>query len=194
MKTKHYSIRRKWFALAFGGFLFTSIFALSPSPAQAQCQRWDVSGQWSMHQRNGEQLQVNLQQGEWQGTSANLTGTGRISIKGRPDLAADIDGNITGNSVAMRVMVGKVIIRYLGIVGPDGKISGNCHNQNRPRDEFGWNSFKQMKCADANPQKAEASLTSDSESGETQDWHKKNKKNKKKHHHHDDDDQNQGND
>ena len=189
------------------GLLLTSICALLPSPAQAQCKRWDVSGKWLIHENDGTNLQVNLQQGEWQQTSANLTGTGRLTSttstsEGRPDLAADVEGNITDNSVAMKVTLGKFIIRYVGTIGPDGKIQGDCHYENG-RSSHGinkitkhWYSVKKMTCADANPQRTEASSTSESSSNDSDDQqgkHGKHKKNKKKHHHHDDDDQNQDN-
>lgn len=186
-QTQSNSIRRRWLAMSLGGLLLTSICALLPSPSQAQCQRWDVSGQWSIHQKDG-QLQVNLQLGDWQGQSANITGTGRLATKNFPDFAADIDGNITGNALAMRVTVGKFIFRYVGTIGPYGKIGGSYHTQMEGKDvgtETPWNSYKKMKCADA----AEKSSSND-----TEDRWNKHKKRGGKHHHHDDDDQNRGND
>lgn len=207
-QTRNNPIPRKWFALALGGLLLTSICALLPSPAQAQCQRWDVSGQWLIHHKGGGQLQLNLQQGDWQGTSANISGTGRLTNedlpqarrggrrggRGRgeakeelPDYAADISGGITSNSVSMKVTLGSFILRYRGTIDPNGRISGDYHFENKPADTKQWSSLKTMKCAD------EADKSSSSDTDDQKGKHKKNKK-KKKHHHHDDDDgENQGN-
>ena len=139
MKTKHHSIRRKWFALAFGGFLFTSIFALSPFPAQAQCKRWDVSGQWTLQHDNGINVQVNLQQGEWQQTSANLTGTGTTIASPNGGV---ISGNITGNSFAMKLTTDSGIFRFIGTIGRGGRMEGT--------DNKGvhWIATSRMKCAE----------------------------------------------
>ena len=49
-QTQNNTIRRGWFALALGGLLFTSIFALSAPLVEAGCQQWDVSGQWMITQ------------------------------------------------------------------------------------------------------------------------------------------------
>ena len=130
-------------------------------------------------------LNVDLQQGEWQGTSANLTGTGRLAgTTASKSYAAVISGNITDNSFTMKVDVGGYTLRYSGTVNPSGVIHGTMFNADSPASKVKWSSMK-MKCADA----AEKSSSSGSD-----DQHKKHKKKGGKHHHHDDDDQNQGND
>lgn len=178
-KTLHNTVHRRLFAFGLPGILFT-VGALLPSPAQAQCKHWDVSGQWSIHERDGSQMQVNMQQ-----DGGNLTGLGRVKSKSFPDIAADITGNITDNAFTMKVVIGEFTKRYVGSISPDGKLSGTCHLSigTKETTDVGWNTFKKMKCADAN----------ESSSNDTDDRHEKKKKNKKKHHHHDDD-ENQGND
>jgi hypothetical protein len=177
-------IRRRWFALRLGGLLLTSICALLPSPAQAQCKNWDISGQWVIRHKGGAQLRVNLTQ-----EGAGFTGTGRLTspTKDVPDIAADILGNITDDAFTMAVTMGKLIERYSGRVGPDGKIEGDCHleSERGKTEPVHWYGSRKMKCAD----EADKSSSSDSE-----DQTGKHKKNKKKHHHHDDDDQDQGKD
>ncbi len=170
------------FALGLFGILLISVCALLPSPAQAQCKRWDVSGQWEMRTSNGGISSLNLRQGKWEGASANLTGT---------TAGHAISGNISGNAFTMAYTVDGLPRRYTGTIGASGIIEGYIG----ARDASGvyWVSSRSMKCADANPQKTGASSMSESSSNDTQDWHKKHKKNKKKHHHHDDD-QEQGND
>ena len=145
-RTQSSSIRRNWFALAFSGFLFTSIFALAPSPAQAQCKRWDVSGQWVLQQDNGINVQVNMQQGEWQQTSANLTGTATLIAQGAQPQPGGISGNITDFAFAMKLTTGSGIYRFTGKIGRGGKMEGT--------DNKGvhWIATSRMKCADATPE------------------------------------------
>src|SRR5690242_9251575 len=98
MKTKHHSIlteslgrsgdptrnnriRRRWFALALGGFFFASIFALSAPMVEAQCKQWNVGFKWRFTQgsRVSEGTKIttgvdmNLQQ-----NGTVVTGTARL--------------------------------------------------------------------------------------------------------------------
>lgn len=133
------SIPRKCFALGLNGILFISVCALLPSSAQAQCKRWDVSGQWELRQDNGINVQVNLQQGEWQQTSANLTGTGTLIASPNGGV---ISGNITGNSFAMKLTTDSGIFRFTGTIGRGGRMEGT--------DNKGvhWIATSRMKCAE----------------------------------------------
>jgi hypothetical protein len=214
-KTLNNTVPRRLFALGLSGILFISVCALLPSPAQAQCQRWDVSGQWELQLDNGVNWQVKLEQ-----QSANLIGTGRVYLTDpshssvtKPQHAAVISGNITGNSFAMKITQDTAqyrdtaVYRFTGTIGTSGKWEGIITGSTSGATDNGvhWVSSRRMKCADANPpiskQKTDASRTSSAEaeessSNDTDDQpgkHKKNK-NKKKHHHHHDDDENQGND
>ena len=110
----------------------------------ASCKRWDVSGQWELRQTNGINVQVNLEQGNWQQTSANLTGTGTIPVTA--DSIAKrggvISGNITDNSFSMLITIGTEQYRFTGTVGPGGRIQGTTGKG------LNWASSKRMKCAD----------------------------------------------
>ena len=151
------SIPRRLFALRLPGLLFISTCALLPSPAQAQCKRWDVSGQWELR---SDQIvvQVNLRQGNWQQQSANLTGTGTNQLGPKStgqytnteeDRKGVISGNITDNAFTMALAVDNArgdhyIDRYTGTIGPDGKIEGTDKNGKH------WVGSRKMKCADLN--------------------------------------------
>ena len=233
MKTKHHTIlsalaiqggdqtlnnpiRSRWFALGLGGFLFSLILALSPS-AEAQCKRWDVSGNWVIEQSNGIHEALNLQQGKWQGNSAHLTGTAAVSVPdpangsfSKPQYAGAVSGGITDNVFTLLIKREMAQYRYTGVIGPSGKIEGT--NDIKVR----WVGSRSMKCADARSftfedkkergfinglpsgtptptPSAEANESSSSDTEDQQGKHKKNKKkNKKKHRHHHDDDENQG--
>jgi hypothetical protein len=142
-KTLNNTVPRRLFALGLFGILFISVCALLPSPAQAQCKRWDVSGQWDLEMSNGVNIQVNLQQGEWAGTSANLSGTGTyaVSAGGAPH-GGVISGNITDNAFAMKLATDTTAFRYTGKVGRGGKIEGTTDNG------VHWVGTRRMKCAD----------------------------------------------
>lgn len=148
-------IRRRWFALSLGAFLFTSVCSLLPSPVEAGCQRWDVSGQWELRLDNGENVKVNLQQGKWGQTSANLTGTGeRIATAGansyfdKPQKGV-ISGNITDNAFTMLLTVRTDQHRFTGTIGPSGKMEGICTTTTS--SDRHWVSSRRMKCADEAP-------------------------------------------
>lgn len=205
-KTLNNTVPRRLFALGLFGIVFLSVCALLPSPAQAQCKRWDVSGNWVLQQANGINENVSLQQGKWGQQSANLSGTAAVTLTANsngsfttPQYPGVVSGNITGN--AFTIVIARdsstssgsstAQYRFTGTVGASGYMKGTSANG------VHWVSSRRMTCADdANPpvpkQKTDASPTSnaqaeESSSNETDDQHGKHKKNKKKHHHHDDD-------
>jgi hypothetical protein len=207
-QTLNNPIRRKWFALALSGLLFTSIFALSAPLVEAGCQQWDVSGQWELRFNSGANsgaiVKVNLQQ-----QGANLSGIGEFPQA--HGVGGQISGNITVNAFAMTLTADTVVYRFLGTVDSTGKMEGTARRssgkiERLTDDGAHWVSSRRMKCADENPpiskQKTDASPTSSAEakessSSDTEDQpgkHKNKNKKKNKHHHHHDDDQDQGND
>lgn len=155
------SIPGRWFALGLPGILFISVCALLPSPAQAQCKRWDVSGTWTIRHADGVNFEVDLQKGNWQQDSANLTGTGTLTGNEitRPVTGA-ISGNITGNAFTLKVTVTrkpiryapaiKLVRRYVGTIRPDGALSGTVMYEGQPGSKQQWSSVEKMKCAEAN--------------------------------------------
>ena len=89
----------------------------------ASCKRWDVSGQWEIRQNDGTSFQLNLQMGDWQQQSANLTGTGTLT-----NTAGVISGNITGNSFTMLITIDSAKYRFTGTVGLV-EIQGTCQQR-----------------------------------------------------------------
>src|SRR3977135_3283656 len=156
-KTLNNTVSRRLFALGLSAILFISVCALLPSPAQAQCKRWDVSGQWEIRLDKGTNIQVNLQQGEWDGTSANLSGTATFKLSDDATRAGEISGGITDNSFAMKLTVDFAVFRFLGTVGSSGKMEGTVTVRRavgssgqieRPiGDGVHWVSSRSMKCA-----------------------------------------------
>lgn len=151
MKTRTSIIALLTAALLFG--IAWSAAALDSTP----CQRWDVSGQWELRRDDGETVKVNLQQGNWQQQSANLTGRGELYVMDPGSYsklrAGEISGNITGNSFTIAILVPMVSerqdaylerVRFTGTVGPSGKIEATKQDKTNRR----WVSSRKMKCAD----------------------------------------------
>lgn len=157
-QVQNHSIPHQWSGLALGGFLLISIFALLATPVEAQCQRWDVSGNWVIRQANGINESVSLQQGNWQQQSAHLTGTAAVSLTASsnstfttPPYPGVVSGNITNNAFTLLIerdsstsTSGKSTAqyRYTGTIGPGGKIEGTT------KQGVHWVSSRKMKCAD----------------------------------------------
>lgn len=173
-QTQNNSIHRKWSAPALGGFLFISIFALSPPPVKAQCKQWDVSGSWGMQQSNGYTTRVNLSQdgkrisgttsyrGKTQGPVSSAIEkvnpvTGKFLGEVEPGTTTTHKGAISG-SIEGNVFYAEISWEggggiYNGKVGPDGRISGSTYDRNKPSSKANWSSTIAMKCADAAPVK-----------------------------------------
>jgi hypothetical protein len=151
-QTLNNPIRRKWFALALGGFLFTSIFALSAPPVEAGCQQWDVSGSWMVRQSNGSAMQVELTQ-----SGTTLSGEAK-NYPGGYDWV-NVSGSILGNDFYLRVrwnVAGTSIGVYRGKVGAGGRLNGTTYDEAKPSEKATWVSERAMKCADAAPAPAAA--------------------------------------
>src|SRR4051812_18116800 len=149
-KTLTNTVHRKLFALGLPGILFIAVCALLPSPAQAQCHHWNVTGLWELRGDNEINLLANLQQGAWQGNSANLTGTGEreLSAKGAQGAklsginSGKISGTISENSFVMEVTYPSFTSRYTGKINTStGKMEGT--------NDTGahWVSGKTFSCA-----------------------------------------------
>ena len=139
-------ICRRWFALALGGFLFTSIFALLPSPAYAQCKQWDVSGHWVLRQSNTTN-QIDLRQ-----NGTVITGTASfVSTDTRSNtIRGDVDGTVKGDHFAVKIYWrNNTIGVYNGTIGPSGRLEGTGYEQRSPSTKVIWFSDRPMKCADA---------------------------------------------
>lgn len=172
MKTKHHSIlstpvtqsgdhvrnnsiRRKWSALALGGFLFTSIFALSAPSVEAQCQQWNVGHKWAFKQ-GPTKMSLDLQQ-----NGTVITGSAIYTVPGDSgglltmgkipqDVTGSVDGTVKGDSFAVKIYWDNNTIGvYNGTIRPSGKIEGTGYEQRSSSTKVNWYSATVMKCADA---------------------------------------------
>ncbi len=162
-KTLNSTIHRKWSALALGGFLFTSIFALSAPPVEAQCQQWNVGHGWRFKQ-GWLNVDLDLHQ---KGTV--ITGTARYNTTASGGTfggnfggatsvtVGDVDGTVKGDSFAVRIhWDNNTTGVYNGTIGPSGRIEGTGYNQATPSKKVNWYSDTHMACADAAPVKPSA--------------------------------------
>lgn len=154
--TRNNSIRRKWSALALGGFLFTSIFALSAPPVEAQCKQWNVGHGWRFKQGTLP-VEMNLQQ-----KGIVVTGTASHIVHRRikdsnpgfdedraETMSGDVDGTVKGDRFAVRIHWNNNTVGvYEGTIGPSGRIEGKGYEQSTPRTKVRWYSETHMVCAD----------------------------------------------
>lgn len=150
--------------MALSGFLFTSIFALSPSPVEAQCQQWNVGHGWRLKQGS---LNVDLdlhQKGTVITGTATFTGTIKKAEGGltgsfgeRGLIHGDVDGTVKRDHFAVRIhWSNNTTGVYNGTIGPSGRIEGTGYEQRSPSVKVNWYSDTHMECADAAPVKPAA--------------------------------------
>ena len=152
--TQNGSIRRKWFALSLGGFLFTSIFALSAPSVEAECKQWSVGHGWQFKQGSGFgaiKVDLDLHQNGTviTGTASHLppgNAESGISVRGT------VDGTVEGDQFAVKIEWNNSTTGvYEGTIGPSGKIEGKGWEIRSPRTRVRWYSETRMVCADAAP-------------------------------------------
>jgi hypothetical protein len=142
-KTLSITVRRRWFALALGGFLFTSIFALSAPPVEAQCQQWNVGGQWEIRQGH-TLISVALSQ-----NGKTLSGTA-VSSDPVGMMHGQVTGTIEGDSFYVQINWpnGGAGV-YRGTIGPNRHLQGTTYDKNKPTSTASWEALVLFKCADA---------------------------------------------
>ncbi len=173
MKTKHHSIlsapviqsggkrlnntiHRKWSVLALSGFLFTSIFAVLPSPVEAACpQGWDVGHGWRFKQGS---LNVDL---DLHQKGSVITGTAQfygIIKKGEGGISGafgesgfirgTVSGIVKGDHLAMKIYWNNNTNGvYDGTIRSTGIIEGTGYNEATPSTKVNWASETRMQCA-----------------------------------------------
>ena len=159
--TRNHSIRRKGYALALGGFLFTSLFALPAPLAEAQCQQWSVGHGWRFKQgtrtSNGHIVativDMNLQQ---RGTVVTGTAVLRDTYTDKGvayvlwSTSGTVDGTVKGDAYAVKIEWDNDTTGvYEGTIGPSGKIEGKGWERRTPRTKVRWYSETRMVCAEA---------------------------------------------
>jgi hypothetical protein len=138
-----------------GGFLFAAICLLLPSPAEAQCPQWDVSGKWQLEQSDGLTVTVDLRQ-----SGKTVTGTAVCYTTKAPTglfaplkgdnphtLRGPVTGNIAGDDFFAEITWSyKSIGVYRGKVGPQGRIEGTVYDKGASPKKMTWVSPNLMKC------------------------------------------------
>src|SRR5881392_234927 len=106
-QTRDNWIRRRRFALALGGWLFTSICALSPSSSEAQCPLgWDVTGAWGLKQSNQAAPNSLVLKGGWTSEGGVVTQRirGRASYpSGRGKMQGYVIAIVNGNNLRVEI-------------------------------------------------------------------------------------------
>ena len=151
-RTLDNSIRRKWFALTLGGFLFTSIFALSPSPVNGQCpQGWNVSGGWRFKQSNQgvpNSLRLSVDGG------GNISGQARYQTGGRDtSVGGLVSGRFSGSEIELVISWSNGLTGvYNGRIDSQGMITGTGYEKSTPSKKVSWSSERPMTCGEQAPQ------------------------------------------
>ena len=160
MKTKHDSARppagqssdqtltsrlgRKCPALALGAFLFSSVFALSPSSVEAECKEWDVSGPWRFKQ-GPTNVEVDIVQ-----NGIVLTGKANHRPTGTTNVRGTVDGYVKRDFFSIKIhWKNNTTGAYTGTIKPSGRIEGIGYNVATPSAKVNWYSTGLMQCADA---------------------------------------------
>jgi hypothetical protein len=150
-QTQNASIRRRWFALALGGWLFTSVCALSPSASEAQCpQGWDVTGTWGLKQSNQAAPNSLFLKGGWTSEGGVLKSRirGRASYpSGRGKMEGYVIAYVTGNNLHVEISWDNGLTGiYDGKIGEGGRIAGTCYERGSPSTKYSWYSDRAMIC------------------------------------------------
>ena len=109
--------------------------ALSPSPAQAECRQWDVSGMW-FPKGGGDGHQFDLTQKGSLITGSARRGTAKI---------AKVSGNVVGS--AFYLDIAEKGLSFRGEIRSDGTIHGNVTGSVKGLTAF-WTSSRAMKCSE----------------------------------------------
>lgn len=132
-------------------FVGAVIVTLTPTAAQAEaaCQRWDVSGAWTVVQDNGGHANIVVTQGD-----TILTGQARS-----PAYVSNgnFDGTLNGSDIKFTIYWTQLlddrydsksdIGDYVGTISPTGRITGTTTKQGHPETHASWYSSRAMGCA-----------------------------------------------
>ena len=129
--------------------LIAALLALSPSPIEAACPQWDVSGKWDIEQENPTaRVELDVKQ-----SGTEVTGTAKYN--GAP---GKVKGTVVGDDFSVEISdaAGKHV--FSGKIGP-GRIAG-VNSAPGASGPTVWYSTSAMKCVEAAP--ATTSATSES--------------------------------
>lgn len=142
-KTLIHTTDRRRFAAGLGALFFSSLTALLPAPAHAQCKQWDVGGTWHAIQSNGSRVEMILlmRETEVTGTARDLPGALKIPVT----------GTMVGNKFNVTIYWhGGNVGVYRGTVDAGGGMKGTTFDRSDPGGARAtWYSNRSMTCADA---------------------------------------------
>ena len=122
--------------------------------AEAECSRWDVTGDWQFFQTNDTAPYFSLQL-----TQTGLTGTGSYSYweddcpffvvcSEKHTVSASVDGTVNGDSFEITAYWNNGTIGvYSGKIGPQGRVQGTTYDRQHPQTIAAWYSNRTAKCA-----------------------------------------------
>jgi hypothetical protein len=119
--------------------MFTTACTTPRERSPLPCQRWNVSGAWSISQTNGFAITFILQQKQDALTGTADNGSGPVPVI----------GTMHDNQLAMTVSwASGGAGRYTATMNPSGQlIEGFTHNLSMPSSTATWSTSEQFKCA-----------------------------------------------
>ena len=119
--------------------IFTTACTTPRERSPPPCQRWNVSGTWSISQTNGFYITFILQQKQDALTGTANNGSGTVPVF----------GSMHDNQLAMTVSwASGGAGRYTATMNPSGSlIEGFTHNLSMPSSTATWSTPEQFQCA-----------------------------------------------
>jgi hypothetical protein len=126
------------FALCLLSMMFTSACTTPREPAPLSCQRWNVSGAWSISQSNGFFITFIVRQEHDTLTGTADNGSGPVPVV----------GTMHDNQLTMTVSwTWGGAGRYTATMSPSGLLAeGFTQNLSMPASTATWNTAEQFKC------------------------------------------------
>lgn len=141
----------QYFAARLGALLLSSLITpLLPAPAQAACEHWDVSGQWSIQQTDGKHVDLSLIRQD----ESNFKGTAAVQTTKSTLFGLVVNGyTANGNITFVINWANGTYFYHSGKISPDGRIEGFSVAVSKEAGvgdkKVPWVSSRAMKCADA---------------------------------------------
>ena len=112
--------------------------AVSQMAIGQPCERWDVSGMWTLSQSNRTQVIVNLKQ-----SGSVIKGSASYLLQ-----RGEVEGTIKGNRFSVQIYwaSGNSVGIYTGTIAPSGRINGQSYDRFHPETKAKWYSNDKMKC------------------------------------------------
>jgi hypothetical protein len=135
----------------FGAAIAAVVAGFAPAAARAAttCERWDVSGPWTIVQDNGAHADIVVTQGD-----TIILGSANSAAY----LGGNFDGTLVGPDIRFTIYWNSThdenqhyrpndIGDYVGTISPTGRITGTTSAQGHPEVHARWFSSRAMGCA-----------------------------------------------